>query len=96
MVVKSEFTPANKLDCIHNWLRNPSSKIMDATAILYIARNSVPQRKFVRCWIVSDNDNVIRAHLHHKKDNLRDKDKLPEWVYGHCKKVSYKVFLYSS
>ena len=32
-------------------------------------------------WIVSDNDNVMRAHLRHKKELSKNKGRFPEWVY---------------
>ena len=54
-------------------------------------------------WIVSDDDNVIRAHLYHlKADNKNDKGKLPECVYepefmvdpGHHKKSVAEYFMH--
>ena len=32
--------------------------------------------------ILSDDDNVMRAHLYYpKRDDNKDKVKLPEWIY---------------
>ena len=68
---------------------------MDATAIMHMAMISVTEHKFVMRWIVSDDDNVMRAHLRYpKRDDKKDKGKLPAWVYqpefmadpGHRKK----------
>ena len=31
-------------------------------------------------WIISDDDNVIYSHLRHKKDDGKEKGKLPDFV----------------
>ena len=47
-----------------------------------MATNSVSERKYAMYWIVSDDDNIIRAHLHYPNlDNKKDKGKLTEWLY---------------
>ena len=95
-------TPVRNHDCIQNWNSNQSSKSMEAACILHLAINSVPDRGFVMRMIISDDDNVMRAHLRHpnvKKSRL-DKGKLPIWIYepyftadpGHCKKSVSSYF----
>ena len=73
---------------------------MESAAILHIVCSSVKDRSFVTGAIISDNDNVMRAHLRHKTDKAKDKGKLPVWVYepdfladpGHRKKSVSKHF----
>ena len=66
-VAKQKIMPVRKHKCIQNWKTEQSSKSMEAAAILWMAINSVPLMGFVMRWIVSDDDNVMRAHLRHKK-----------------------------
>ena len=53
---------------------------MEAAAILEMVVNSYKEGFIIGC-IISDDDNVMRAHLKHKKDLLNndDKGKLPNW-----------------
>ena len=81
-VAKQKIMPVRKHNCIQNWKTEQSSKSMEAAAILWMAINSVPLMGFVMLWIISDDDNVMRAHLRHKKsDHKKDKGKLPIWVH---------------
>lgn len=66
---KGKNIPANKHDCVQNLLSGQSSESMEASAILELAINSVIKR------IVSDDDNVMRAHLRYKNDNDKKKIK---------------------
>ena len=100
-VAKRKHTPVRKHECVQNWPTDGSSKSMESAAILLMACKSVEQRAFVMHWIVSDDDNVTRAHLRHlDPTNKKDKGKLPKWVYeptfmadpGHRKKSVAKHF----
>lgn len=53
---------------------------MEATIIIHIPINSVPERNFIMHWIVSDDDSIMCEILHHPKDDLKDKGKFPIWV----------------
>ena len=66
-----------------------------------MACNSVAQYKFFMRWIVSDDDNIMRAHSRHPNStDKKDKGKLPKWVYqskfmaypGHRKKSVAEYF----
>lgn len=57
----------NKHNCVQNYPPDHASKGMETAAILNMAINSVPTYKFVMRWIVSDDDNVMYAHLRHKR-----------------------------
>ena len=98
---KSKCTPVRQHDCIQNWDTNKSSKSMEAACILYIVTSSPSDRGFVTKVIISDDDNVMRAHLRHENnDDPNDKGKLPIWIYepdfladpGHRKKAVAKHF----
>ena len=74
---------------------------MEAACILYIVTSSPSEQGFVTKVIISDDDNVMRAHLRHENnDDPNDKGKLPIWIYepdfladpGHCKKAVAKYF----
>ena len=74
---------------------------MEAACILHLAIQSPSKRKFVMGSIVSDDDNVMRAHCRHRKeDDPKDKGKLPSWIVepefladpGHHKKSVSKHF----
>ena len=80
-VAKKKYTPVCKHKCVQNWPTNGSSKSMDSAAILLMAYTSVDKRAFIMHWIVSDDDNVMRAHLRHPDPiNKKDKGKLPKCV----------------
>ena len=73
--------PVRKHKCIQNWKTEQYSKIMESAAILWMVINSITLMGFIMRWIVSDDDNVMRAHMRHKKsDHKKDKGKLPIWV----------------
>ena len=58
------------------------------------------ERNIFASAIISDDDNVMRAHLQHKKNKPKEKAKLSVWVYapefladpGHQKKSVGKYF----
>ena len=56
---------------------------MKAACILYSAISSVPDRGFVMFMIISDGNNVMRAHLRYPNiwKGKQDKGRLPLWIF---------------
>ena len=79
-VAKTKHTPVREYVCVQNYPTEGYSKSIEAATILHIAISIVSECKFTIRWIVSHNDSIMCAHLHHSKDDPRDKDKLTIWV----------------
>ena len=71
---QSKMMPVRKHNCVANY--TGSSKSMEYEIILLLVQKA-PSCRFVVGLLVSDDDSVMRAHLHHAKDH--QDGKLPEW-----------------